>query len=256
MEINKEILYQSLIYNDPVKYTENITIYPVKMNDIFKFQNFVQSLTVRKDSIFHEKKILKMNYLDFLFYCHNNIELSGQYKLQFLPFWYSLAFELLKLVCKEQEILVGSKYGVFTINGETITPEKFDDIRRIVFIQNDVDFDIDEFINYDTEMKLLEAQNILAEQDKEKATIEDYIDSLVIKLKISDEEIKKLTIRKFWRYIKRINMNDDYIIAKTGLMSGMVTFKDPIQHWMSSIEKKDKFANLKADEKEIRSKVE
>lgn len=255
VEINEDILYPFLIYNDPVRYSEKITLYPVSMDKIFEFQQYVSSITVRKNSIFPVKNILKMSYLDFLFYCNQNKELSIQYKLPMLPYWYAWAFELLKLVCQNQEVLIGNEYGVFQINGELITPEKFDDLRKVIIIQNDVDFNIDEFLNYDTEQELLKAQNILSNQSKEKSTIEDYIDSLVITLKATDEEIKNLTIRKFWRYIKRINMHDDYTICKTGSLSGMVTFKEPLQHWMTSIEKKDKFEDVKTSEEAIKSKV-
>jgi hypothetical protein len=255
VEIDESVLYPYLIYNDPVKYSENITLHPVKMDNIFLFQQCVSSITVRKNSIFPVKNILKMSYLEFLFYCHDNIKLATNYKLPFLTYWYRWAFELLKLVCKDQEVLAGNEYGVFQINGELITPEKFDDIRRIIIIQNDVDFDIDEFINYDTEQELLKAQNVLGNQNKEKATIEDYIDSLAIDLKVTDDYIKSLTIRKFWRYIKRINMHEDYTICRTGALSGMVTFKDPSRHWMVSIEKKDKFSDVKTSEDDIKSKV-
>lgn len=256
VEINEDIYCSQLMFNKPIQYADEIKIYPVRMENVIEFQSNIQSLIIRKDSIFHKKDILKMNYLDFLFHCSGNIELSMEYKLEFLPLWYSLAFNLLKMVCVDQEVLVGSDKGAFQINGKLLSPEEFDDIRRIIIIQNDVDFNIDEFINYDTELKLKQAQNILNEQNKEKAMIEDYIDSLAIALKLTDEEIQQLSIRKFWRYIKRINMHDDYSTCKAAAMSGMVTFKDPIHHWMTSIEKKDQFANVKADEQEIRGKVE
>lgn len=252
MEINEDILYPFLIYNDPIRYTKNVTLYPVKMENIFEFQQYVQSITIRKDSIFPVKNILKMTYLDFLFYCHNNLELSEEYKLNFLPYWYQWAHKLLMLVCKDQEVLIGTGQALFSINGEIITPEKFDDLRRIIIIQNDVDFDIDEFINYDTEQELIKAQNTLS---KEKATIEDYIDAYAVVMKASDSEIKNLTIRKFWRHIKRINMHENYTISKISSMSGMVTFKNPIQHWMVQIEKDDRYSSVKTSEQELENKV-
>lgn len=255
VEINEDLLRNDLIYSEPIKYSEKITLYPVKMKDVFKFQQLSTSITIRKNSIFLDKNILKMTYLDFLFYCHNNKELANNYKLPFLPYVYQFAYELLKLVCAGQNISVGNNKGAFMINDEVITPEIFDDLRRIIIIQNDMDFDIDEFINYDTEQELMKAQSILEDQNKEKSTIEDYIDSLVIALKYTDEEIKNLTIRKFWRYINRINMYDSYKMCQTGAMSGMITFKDPIKHWMTIIEKKDKYEDVKTSEDEIKNKV-
>ena len=81
VEIKKETLFPLLIYNKPVKYTENIILYPVTMNDIVTFQTLSQSITIRKNSTFHDKQIIKMSYLDFLLYCFGNEELEIQYKI-------------------------------------------------------------------------------------------------------------------------------------------------------------------------------
>ena len=140
------------------------------------------------------------------------------------------------------------------VNDEVITSQIFDDLRRIIIIQNDIDFDIDEFLNYDTEQRLLKAKKDLNKND-DKASIEDYIDSLVIAMNTTEERIMSMTIRKFWRYIKRYQLHESYTIAKTGECSGMVSFKEPIKHWMVSLEEDDKYKDLKTDENELRSKI-
>lgn len=254
MEIKKETLFPFLIYNKPVKYTENIILYPVTMNDIVTFQALSQSITVRKNSTFHEKQIIKMTYLDFLLYCLGNEELEKQYKIIGLSQYFFYAIQLLQLCCKDAEIRLNQQTGQIVINGEVITPQVFDDLRRIIIIQNDIDFDIDEFLNYDTEQRLLKAQKDL-DKDKDKANIEDYIDSLVIAMHTTEDRIMEMTIRKFWRYVKRYNLHENYTIMRTGECSGMVSFKEPIKHWMVSLEEDDKYSNLKANEEEIRSKV-
>lgn len=254
MEIKKETLFPLLIYNKPVKYTENIILYPVTMNDIVTFQALSQSITVRKNSTFHEKQIIKMTYLDFLLYCFGNEELEKQYKIIGLSQYFFHAIQLLQLCCKDAEIKLNQQTGQIIINGEVITPQIFDDLRRIIIIQNDIDFDIDEFLNYDTEQRLLKAQKDL-DKDKDKANIEDYIDSLVIAMHTTEDRIMDMTIRKFWRYIKRYNLHENYTIMRTGECSGMVSFKEPIKHWMISLEEDDKYKHLKADENEIRGKI-
>lgn len=254
MEIKKETLFPLLIYNKPVKYTENIILYPVTMNDIVTFQTLSQSITVRKNSTFHEKQIIKMTYLDFLLYCLGNEELEKQYKIIGLSQYFFYAIQLLQLCCKDAEIKLNQQTGQIVINGEVITPQVFDDLRRIIIIQNDIDFDIDEFLNYDTEQRLLKAQKDL-DKDKDKANIEDYIDSLVIAMHTTEDRIMEMTIRKFWRYVKRYNLHENYTIMRTGECSGMVSFKEPIKHWMVSLEEDDKYKHLKADENELRSKI-
>lgn len=254
VEIKKETLFPLLIYNKPVKYTENIILYPVTMNDIVTFQALSQSITVRKNSTFHEKQIIKMTYLDFLLYCLGNEELEKQYKIIGLSQYFFYAIQLLQLCCKDAEIRLNQQTGQIVINNEVITPQVFDDLRRIIIIQNDIDFDIDEFLNYDTEQRLLKAQKDL-DKNRDKANIEDYIDSLVIAMHTTEDRIMEMTIRKFWRYVKRYNLHENYTIMRTGECSGMVSFKEPIKHWMVSLEEDDKYSNLKANEEEIRSKV-
>ena len=72
VEISKDMLYPSLLYNKPVKYDDYITLYPVTMNDVIMFNLLSQSITVRKNSTFRDKKIIKMTYLDFLIYASGN----------------------------------------------------------------------------------------------------------------------------------------------------------------------------------------
>lgn len=254
VEINKDTLLPYLIYNNPVKYTENIVIYPVTMKDIITFQLLSKSITVRKDSTFHQKNIIKMTYLDFLVYCFGNEELEEKYNIPSLSKYYIYAIQLLQLCCKGAEIKIDQNSGQIVINGEIVTPKIFDDLRRIIIIQNDIDFDIDEFINYDTEQSLLKAKMHI-DKERDKVSIEDYIDSLVIAMNTTEDRVMNMTIRKFWRYVKRFNLHENYVIMKTGECSGMVSFKEPIKHWMISLEEDDKYKELKADENELRDKI-
>lgn len=255
MKINKQMLLPFMMYNSPIRYSENIVLHPILMKDIIIFQSLESSITLRKNSTFREKKIIKMTYLDFLLFSAGNMELEIQYNILGLSNYYYHAIKLLQLCCKDSDIRIEKDTGKLTINGEIVTSEIFDDLRRIIIIQNDIDFDIDEFINYDTEQRLLKAQKDLS-RDDDSVSIEDYIDSLVIVMHVTEEYVMNMTIRKFWRYIKRYNLHETYTIAKTGECSGFVKFNEPIKHWMRSIDDdEDKYKNLKTDESELRSKV-
>lgn len=197
-----------------------------------------------------------MHYLEFIKYAYNNHILSKKYKIPFLPLYYEWLLQLLQVVCGDDaKITYNSDNLDFFINGVLITNEIFDDLRKIIIIQNDVDFKVDEFMNMDTLKALEKTLEFEAKKNKQQADIEDYIDSLVIGLKVTEDYISELTIRKFWRYINRINKHEDYIACRSGEMSGMVTFKEPIQHWMTSMEITDKYKNFKTDEDELRSKI-
>ena len=257
VEISKDTLFPYLIYNKEIKYNEHITLYPIKMKDIITFQQYQMALTLRKDAIFQDKQIIKMGYLEFIKYACRNDELAQKYNIPLLPFYYDFIIGVLQLTCGEDvEIKYNTSTLDFSINDFLITDEVFDDLRKIIIIQNDIDFDIDEFMNIDTVKALEKAREFEAKKNKEKADIEDYIDSIIIGLKVTEEYVSNLTIRKFWRYIKRINKHEEYEACRSGQMSGMVTFKEPIQHWMTSIEVTDKYENLKTDEEELRSKIE
>ena len=257
MEISKDTLFPYLIYNKEIKYNEHITLYPIKMKDIITFQQYQIALTLRKDAIFQDKQIIKMGYLEFIKYACRNDELAKKYNIPLLPFYYDFIIGVLQLTCGEDvEIKYNTSTLDFSINDFLVTDEVFDDLRKIIIIQNDIDFDIDEFMNIDTVKALEKAREFEAKKNKEKADIEDYIDSIIIGLKVTEDYVSNLTIRKFWRYIKRINKHEEYEACRSGQMSGMVTFKEPIQHWMTSIEVTDKYENLKTDEEELRSKIE
>ena len=257
VEISKDTLFPYLIYNKEIKYNEHITLYPIKMKDIITFQQYQIALTLRKDAIFQDKQIIKMGYLEFIKYACRNDELAQKYNMPLLPFYYDFIIGILQLTCGEDvEIKYNTSTLDFSINDFLVTDEVFDDLRKIIIIQNDIDFDIDEFMNIDTVKALEKAREFEAKKNKEKADIEDYIDSIIIGLKVTEEYVSNLTIRKFWRYIKRINKHEEYEACRSGQMSGMVTFKEPIQHWMTSIEVTDKYENLKTDEDELRSKIE
>lgn len=254
VKIDAELLSPYLIYNKPFPYSKHIILSPVTMSNFIPFQALSKSITVRKNSTFHDKKIIKMAYFDFLIYSFNNDELEKKYQIYGLSKYLLYAFQLLQLCCKDSEIRIRQDSGCFEINGEIITPQIFDDLRRIIIIQNDMDFDIDEFLNYDTEQRLLKAESD-QNKNRKKTGIEDYIDSLVIAINYTEEQIMNMTIRKFWRYVKRYQLCENYKIAKTGESSGMVKFKEPLEYWMGSIEEKDKYKDIKTDEETLRNKI-
>lgn len=255
MKIDKDLLYPYLLFSQPIKYNESITLYPVLMKDVLEFNVLSESITVRKDSRFSDKTVIKMTYLEFLWYAANNMQFCQQYDFKELNNYYVYFLKLLALVCREQRVEFNEENGDIYINGFLLDSNSFDDIRRIIIEQNGIDFDVDEFLNYDTEKSLEEAKR-KQNKNQEKSTMEDYIDSLCIALNYSEEDVMKMAIRKFWRYIKRLNLHENYTILKTGECSGMVTFKEPISHWMVSIdEKTDKYADVKADETALKNKI-
>lgn len=256
VEINKKLLQQNLIFDLPVTYDDYITLYPIKMKDYLDFQVFQLAITARKNSIFQRKDVIKMGYWDFIKETAINPDNFQNKDLPSVSLYHSFILIMLPKICgKDADIKCNTSTLDISINGEFITNEIFDDMRRIIILQNDINFDIDEFMNIDTVKALEKAREFEAKKNKETSDIEDYIDSLVIELSTTNEYVMNLTVRKFWRYIKRVNKHEQYEACLNGQMSGMATFKEPIEHWMTSIEIKDKYENLKTDEGELREKI-
>ena len=185
VEINKDMLFPYLIYNKEVKYNDSITLYPIKMKNIIEFQQYQIALTLRKDAIFMNKEIIKMGYWDFIKFAFRNDELANEYNMPLLPFYYDFVLGLLQLTCGDDvDIKYNSSTLDISINDFQITNEVFDDLRKIIIVQNDIDFDIDEFMNIDTVKALEKAREFEAKKNKEKSDIEDYIDSLIIELRV------------------------------------------------------------------------
>jgi hypothetical protein len=249
------ILYKYQLFSLPIPYSENITLHPVKMEDVVEFQLFIESLTVRKESKFPVKEIIKMSYLDFLYHCALHPEYEIRYKIPNLSNFYIYAGNLLSLVCKDQDVKIDTKRAMYYVNGEEINSQKFEEIREIILAQNGVDFDVNEFMNKDTEEALKKAQEFENKKNNEKSSLEDYIDSVVIGLETTEDYIRNLSIRKFWRLFYRINKHEEYSICKTAEVGGMVSFKTSIPHWTGSLDIDDKYAKLKTDEQELRSKI-
>lgn len=255
MQITSDTIYKHLLFSSPVNYTDDLILYPIKMDEVLDFNTYHPSLIVRKNSMFPVKAIIKMSYLEFLFFCHQNFEFAKDYKedLPMLPYYFAFAFQILKMVFKDQEVLADIGRGGFRINGHDITDEMFDDFRRIIILQNGIDFDIDEFIHYDTEKELEKAQQYL--NKGESSGLEDYIDSVCLAMGITEEDIRNMTIRKFWRYVKRISKRDIFQIMKSAESSGFVKLKEPVSYWMTELDKGDKYRDVKTSSETVKQLI-
>ena len=99
----------------------------------------------------------------------------------------------------------------------------------------------------------MKAQN--ATVGKDSSTLEDYIDSVCLDMHISEQELKQMPIRKFWRHVKRISKRDIFFITKSAESSGMVKFKESVEYWMSDIETNDKFKEVKTDTQSLKKMI-
>lgn len=242
MKANYEYYYT---YDLPVPF-KSLLLYPVTVDRYLDFYIAVNCLLIEKNEI-PDVKIISMSYLDFLFYFGQQSDENSIY-LAFL-------FELLKMCfhVKDEDINIsydGNGKVNLIINNEAIDKNDFKEIRRIICEQHQIDLDEDNTMHPHLKQALKAAQ---AFRDKIKnkrkmGTFEDQIVCVMLALHETDiKNIHHLTIRRFVKILERYDHKLHYEIYKQAEMSGMVEFKEGIDHWMCDLSKKDKWKDAIVD---------
>lgn len=230
-------------YDAPVKY-KSLNIYPVKVIDYFEFYSCVSCLLIDKNSI-PDPKIISMSYFDFLIY---NYEKSINNGNIFSPIH---EFDFLLRIClcldRDNSSIQYGKYknkNVFQIEGEIFYSNDFDEIKKIILEQNDVeipDYNIKKEVREELELgkKLKGAGTKLCDFEEQKIC-------LSISTGLPLESIDNLTIRKYKKYLRRSDEKIHYEIYKTAAMSGFVEFKDKDfpKHWMRDLNEENKYGDM------------
>lgn len=239
-----------LTFDKPIPY-KDLEIYPVRVVDYIDFHVYVSCLLYEKNSI-PNPRFIQMSYLRYLFYLAEEEKTPALY----------LCLMLLKLVLKVDEGEIGfykqNDKAFFRIKGKDYDSHDFDEIKKIICIQNDIE-QIDETIKKEIRDALKKAQEYKAQQSQDKVcSLEDQILCVAISSSLNIEEIYNLTIRKFSKILKRIDFKIHYEIYKSASLSGFVEFKDKnaIRHWMTDLTESDKYKDVKIDEEEMQSKID
>jgi hypothetical protein len=161
---------------------------------------------------------------------------------------------------KEDKIYPFVKNGktFIQIKDQFYTTTDFDNIKKIILDQNDVE-QFDEKMRKSIRDDLEERRRIA---NKIKGTVkfcnfEEQMICLSIALCISLEEVKKMTLRKFKKYIARINHKMDYeIMTVSYSAAGVDGKKTPYpEHWMSDLNEKNKYSGITMSEEDLKNKV-
>ena len=256
--IKKTELEEYFTYDKPVPYKE-LLIYPVKVIDYLIFFTSVNCLTFEKNKI-PDINIIKMSYLDFLFYTFDKDENGKIYLMMLLEIFkicLNIDYKQIEYIKDEK----GKLNLIFNleIEGEnkkiTIDKQDFDNIKKIILLQNIPDYD-DAYIDPKMEKALKEAQEFMNKNKKKMASLEDQIVCVMLALhEVDEKNIHNLTIRKFTKILQRYDYKLHYEIYKQAECSGMVTFKEEINHWMSDLSVDDKYADVKVDFDEFKNKI-
>jgi len=250
-----EIMQYGLKFNVSPPTESPLIIKPIRMVDYLTFQSSINCLLLEKNKV-PDPKIISMSYLDYLIHLIEiGDDTSNMYAYMFL--------QIVKLSCgvTEEDLNSGnftwikdkkSKNSIM-FNKVEYTRKDFDEIREIICDQNFIELPDD---NIDAKFKkaMDDARKFKNRNSKKMGGIEDQIICVSIGSNLSMEEIKGMTIRKFQKFLQRIDYKLNYEICKTAEMGGMVKFEKEIPHWRSEIII-DKYSDLMVDFKSVENKV-
>ena len=218
--------YERQLTNDePIEF-KGLKIFPIKMKDYFDFMNYVSILTIDKNSI-PDARIISMSYLDFLILMMTEHEMKDSYSYAF--------YELMKMCTQSEELNIyyghDEKKKIFVkINDVKINRNDFDKIKEIILYQNIPNY---KFEDINPELRAeLEEKARLENNGKKMVSIEKQIMSIVISSSLTFDDVMNLTIRKFSIVLDMIDKKMNYKIYKTASLSGMVEFKNEIDHYL------------------------
>lgn len=159
--------------------------------------------------------------------------------------------DIIQIVKKKNKSMIQIKDGFYS-------SEDFDEIRKIILEQNDVE-QINENIKKEVrdELDALQSKMNKLTSSVKMCDFEEQMICLSVTTGTSLDQIKQMTIRKFKKYIARIENIMTYEIYKPAILSGFISSKDknfPL-HWMADLSSDNKYSNILVNEDEIRSKI-
>lgn len=244
------LIYNQEILNDePVELFPNLIIYPIIMKSYILFLLTSSILKIEKNKV-NDPKIISMSYLDYLIYL---IEGNSQdYNPDILK---SLLCMLIDLVTKTENSQISYRKikgkTHIIINGVELNKGEFDKLRYFILYQNIPDYK-EEYINPELE-KELELANEIKNRGKTPCSIEKQEMAVVIGSSLTLEDVRNLTIRKFFIALEMIDKKMNYVMQKTASLSGFVEFKEEITHYL--IEKKHTINDDVIDYQQFKNKI-
>ena len=251
--INKKLYETYLAFDTKIPY-KGLELNFAKMSNYYDFYTCIDILLMDKNKI-PDISIIKMSYLEYLFMLINNDEVGlSNYKL-------AMIFSILLNISVEEsyQSLGYMKYGThtnITIKGIEFTKEEFDEIRSLICLMHDLELPEDNKLNPDVAKAIQEARDFKNKNKKKVGTLEEQIICIMAKTSYDIDKIECMSIRKFQRLLKRIDFVMHYEIYKTAEISGTVEFKQPVEHWTTTLEVQDEYSDVIADYNGFKGKFE
>ncbi|MEG1725911.1 MAG: hypothetical protein RR313_11005 [Anaerovoracaceae bacterium] len=228
----------AITFDEPVIY-KGLKLYQCTLKDYLIFKSAQDSLSLNRA---YEKdlELLQLPYLEYVYrksqtsqesyqiWCMLNCVLSISFATD--KFEYSYDCDGFKLSVTQDD------------NTFLFTCQEFDEIKELICQINDI---VVEDIDPEWEKQLKDAQKKLATiRDNSGVEFRDMLTAFGVNIGKLPNEMKNISVPTFERYTKMYLDKDEYKINHSAEMSGMVTFKQKIEHWLSHYRPKGKYDNV------------
>lgn len=261
LEKMKLIYEKELTFDEPIKYECSqgvLDIYPIMMKNYVDF-NLCSGCLLLDQYNDEEAKdnlaIYQMSYMEYLLdrASRHPEELLNTQITKLLSLCFNIDFfegdnQIMVYQGEKNHVLMGFDIDDYSVR---ISSKDFDNIKQIICLQNDIDltlFTLDPRVRIELN-KTLRLKN----KEGEDGSLEDKIISLSLVTGFTLDEINKLSIKKFRRFLERANLLMNYKMGTQAMYSGFVQFDESSKppHWLSKIDNDvtknvtdyDKFAN-------------
>jgi len=231
----------------PVPY-KSIMLYPVPLKEYMPFSTYAQCLQLDKNSI-PDVKIISMSELEYIFRAsEENIE--EQPYILWLDRLLALCLKDDKSFEKIEKSIERYQYDergkpYILIGKEKFDSLDFEEIKSIISEQNMVDLP-DESMSKEVRDSLEQARAYKSRGNK-SPSFEDLLVSVATESGWELEYVYSLSIRKFFKSMKRMDNALHYKILLAASFTGAIDDKSIIKHWLSNIDDDDKYGDVTMD---------
>lgn len=234
---------KDLLFDNPVEY-KGLCFYPILVRNNIEFEFSIPVLLLDQyndPDVNTNFSILQMPYLDYIFFYEEKEKGKGNY-----TFIIGMLVQLLSLALRkdffnednsdEINLYTNEKgHYLLKINDISIDGNDFDVIKRIICEQNGIDLSIYD-LDPQVRKNLQETERLKSKDNPDKdGSLEDKIISLSIETNMEEEKIFNMSIRKFKKYIKRVDHIIHYKIYTQASLSGFVKMEKHYPHWLADI---------------------
>lgn len=246
--MDTELLFKynnQLRHSDPIEF-HGILLYPVLYKDNDAYNIFVRCLTY--NPIYYED--VELSSLPRLYFITSVLKEDIRKVNPLRKAFFTELCGIMKLVLREQTFefapTPGGQFALEVTSGQNkvlITAKKFDEMRRIILLQNDT-YCEERYIHPDILRWIEEQKTNERKHTSEKyvETPEDCVEVLMLKMHNPDEHfLDNMAIRRVNRLHEKI-LNEQVFDAQIhGQFSGMVTFKEEPVSWAVTRPKQSDF---------------